>query len=150
MTTPLVTEYGVHWNFFFSLVGVSLLKFFIRNVGGDSRSVIVLFVAYEAWVELCGGREWILGAKRDGGFVDQNREGVLGLGGYLLLSMGAEEVFGSLIWRGNKGFKVKQLQRSLLTSLAIALSIHLKFRLPVRFCDMNSLMLTPQLFRLAA
>ena len=81
MTTPLVTEYGVHWNFFFSLVGVSLLKFFIRNVGGDSRSVIVLFVAYEAWVELCGGREWILGAKRDGGFVDQNREGVLGLGG---------------------------------------------------------------------
>ena len=143
-----MTEYGVHWNFFFSLFSVSLLKYFFTSllecraipscVGGGSNRysgrlllllATVAHVFHESWLVGYGGREYVFREGRgDLGIVDDNREGLLGIGGYLLLSVWAEEVLGGDLWRRSKTTPASpssSLRCKLLSLLLLSLGGHI-------------------------
>ncbi|TDH72124.1 hypothetical protein CCR75_004555 [Bremia lactucae] len=70
-----VTEYGVHWNFYFTLAGVYLVYSLLRACGKWAVSPIVaLLIAFD----------YILESPRNS-LLSQNREGILSLAGYTSL-----------------------------------------------------------------
>ncbi|CAI5731491.1 unnamed protein product [Peronospora destructor] len=84
-----VSEYGVHWNFYFTLAGVYLVYCVLRAVGKWTTSpVVALMVAlgYQMYLSQYGGEEYILNAPRNS-LMSQNREGILSLAGYTSLYM---------------------------------------------------------------
>ncbi|MCJ1309627.1 Glucosaminyl phosphatidylinositol (GlcN-PI) nositol acylation protein [Agyrium rufum] len=88
-----VTEYGVHWNFFFTLallppfVVVSQLLFSL--VPSYSVLAILLSVAYEAALELTNLKAYILAAPRKD-LLSQNREGIFSFCGYLAIYLAGQ------------------------------------------------------------
>ncbi|CAM9360603.1 unnamed protein product [Chrysoparadoxa australica] len=97
-----VTEYGVHWNFFVTLICVRLALVLIKCLLATRQAVVAALacmVAYQ-WL-LCrdGGRltEWVVSGPRDS-FFAQNREGFIGILGFTSILLLAEEV-GSLCVR---------------------------------------------------
>eukprot|EP01119_Soliformovum_irregulare_P017563 TRINITY_DN5242_c0_g1_i2.p1 TRINITY_DN5242_c0_g1~~TRINITY_DN5242_c0_g1_i2.p1 ORF type:complete len:293 (+),score=44.52 TRINITY_DN5242_c0_g1_i2:501-1379(+) len=80
-----VTEYGVHWNFFFTLAFVSLLVGIV-NVSSDKLSLAGLFIifVYQLCLSKFGLAEYIIHHSRDNLF-SQNREGILSIFGYAAL-----------------------------------------------------------------
>ncbi|KAE9014571.1 hypothetical protein PF011_g7983 [Phytophthora fragariae] len=95
-----VSEYGVHWNFFFTLAGVYLVYSLLRAFGkwASGPAVAILIASgYQVYLSQFGGEEYILDAPRDT-LMSQNREGILSLAGYTslyLLSVYAGEcIFG--------------------------------------------------------
>lgn len=84
-----VTEYGKHWNFFFSLAAVRLLSTLVLRVVRDTRSVwvtsVVISILYEGALTL-GLADWILSphTNRDD-LISANREGLSSSLGYLAL-----------------------------------------------------------------
>lgn len=90
-----VSEYGVHWNFFFTLVAVNLIVSAI-NPRHDLCFVsgLVLLVAYQTFLSVFGGNEYLLGTGR-ANLIDQNKEGIWSSVGYVCLFL-----FGSHIgWK---------------------------------------------------
>lgn len=82
-----VTEYGVHWNFYFTLAGVYLVYSLLRACGKWAVSPIVaLLIAfgYQLYLSQFGGEYYILESPRDS-LLSQNREGILSLAGYTSL-----------------------------------------------------------------
>ncbi|KAF1790247.1 GWT1 protein [Phytophthora cactorum] len=78
-----VSEYGVHWNFFFTLAGVYLVYSFLRVFGRWASSPVVailIALGYQVYLSHYGGEEYILDAPRDN-LMSQNREGILSLAG---------------------------------------------------------------------
>ena len=75
------SEYGTHWNFYFTLCAIGLGSYFL---GGwrERCAVLVVLAAYQAWLSTMGGQEYVQGPGRDSGLFYMNREGVLGLPGY--------------------------------------------------------------------
>lgn len=77
-----VAEYGVHWNFFFTLAGVTLLTSVIRIPARASGLLgVVVLVAYQAWLS-SGLNEYLLSPERGPGLVSLNKEGVYSTLGY--------------------------------------------------------------------
>jgi len=77
------SEYGVHWNFFFTLAVVAIVATALDL--GQQASVavgVVLLVAYELLLTVGGFAEYILHAPRTGLF-SANREGIMSCAGYL-------------------------------------------------------------------
>ncbi|TMW57331.1 hypothetical protein Poli38472_003256 [Pythium oligandrum] len=82
-----VSEYGVHWNFYFTLAGVYLLFSVFELFGSWATSPVLagfLSVGYQVYLSQYGGEDFILNAPRDTIF-SQNREGILSLIGYTAL-----------------------------------------------------------------
>jgi glucosaminylphosphatidylinositol acyltransferase len=78
-----VTEYGVHWNFYFTLGGVYVLFSGLQVFGAFATSPVtaaLLGVGYQIYLTYFGGEDFILHAPRDTLF-EQNREGILSLFG---------------------------------------------------------------------
>ena len=116
-----VSEYGVHWNFFFSLLVVTVVgDVFTWGVVRSKRSSVVLFVCglvlagHNFWLSRGGGKEYILDSPRDLGFASANREGIFGCFGYLLLRIVTEETIHHAMWNGNENKTVTK--RLLLTT----------------------------------
>lgn len=84
-----VSEYGVHWNFYFTLAGVYLVYSFLRGFGKwacGPIAAILIAVSYQVYLSHFGGEEYILNAPRHN-LMSQNREGILSLAGYTSLYM---------------------------------------------------------------
>jgi phosphatidylinositol glycan class W len=83
-----VTEYGVHWNFFFTIFFVTLfstlLNFFMRQSFLTLLSTFILFV-YQFCLELLNLSFYIINAPRYTNFFSMNREGFCGLCGFFFL-----------------------------------------------------------------
>jgi len=95
-----ITEYGLHWNFFFSLFFVKVLGSLFVPLLPDGKALwigaVSIAVLYEGL--LCFGLvDWLLSEEERVGLLDSNREGVFSLLGYLALYLAgvswAKEIF---------------------------------------------------------
>jgi phosphatidylinositol glycan class W len=77
----IVTEYGVHWNFFFTIASVSL---FVNILGQTTWNFTlgIFFALLHQFLLYYGLQSYILGPIRDS-FIDQNKEGICTLLGYI-------------------------------------------------------------------
>ncbi|KAL3497812.1 hypothetical protein ACH5RR_040544 [Cinchona calisaya] len=77
-----VGEYGVHWNFFFTLAGVAILTSLI-NVPSRYCGVLGFFVLVGYQFFLSHGlNEYLLSDKRGADVISQNKEGIFSIFGY--------------------------------------------------------------------
>lgn len=83
-----VTEYGVHWNFFFTLgflpPFVALCHSAFAMVRSYEILALVVGIAYEAMLDFTRLKAYIFTAPRDN-LLSQNREGIFSLFGYLAI-----------------------------------------------------------------
>ena len=102
-----VTEYGVHWNFFFTLAVVmavpALISFTNLPPVRPAAVSAGLLLVYELILKL-GIESWILGDSPRDGFISANREGLFSLLGYLALYYAALEL-GDCIRKPRTTFK---------------------------------------------
>lgn len=82
-----VTEYGVHWNFFFTLgllpvVGIAL-KPLQRFIGWTPLALVIAMIQQFALTKL-GLESWIMSPSRIG-LIGMNKEGIVSLPGYLAI-----------------------------------------------------------------
>jgi len=77
------SEYGVHWNFFFTIAVVAMTSS-AADLGPSACAISGLLVLsiYQLFLSSAGGAEYILTAPRVGMF-SANREGILGCAGHL-------------------------------------------------------------------
>jgi phosphatidylinositol glycan class W len=87
-----VSEYGMHWNFFMTLAGITLLASALSIPLSYSALVAsFILVAYHYLLEGMGVAQWIIEAPRDT-FFSQNREGILSCWGYFALYLFGQQV----------------------------------------------------------
>ena len=87
-----MTEYGVHWNFFFTLALLPLIYTFIKFATGNIDNlfwifgigVFILTLAYQSLLTLTPLEHWIINDTLRDNIFSMNREGILGLIGALL------------------------------------------------------------------
>lgn len=81
------SEYGLHWNFFFTLAAVAAATSACERIGARSLTLggLALLCAHQAAL-LLGLSEYVMHAPRVG-WLAANKEGVVSLPGYLGLSM---------------------------------------------------------------
>ncbi|MGH0167775.1 UNVERIFIED_CONTAM: hypothetical protein FKN15_053667 [Acipenser sinensis] len=86
-----VSEYGVHWNFFFTLAIVRVVASLLLTFFPANKSWIVslaIGAIYQTTLELTELKAFILhGSDRTGGFLSANREGVFSVIGYVAIYM---------------------------------------------------------------
>ncbi|XP_062815444.1 phosphatidylinositol-glycan biosynthesis class W protein [Anolis carolinensis] len=94
-----VSEYGVHWNFFFTLAAVRMGASLLLAVFPIHKAWVVaamLAVVYECFLDLLPLKAFILhgGDGNDSrvGFLNANREGIFSVVGYLAIYMASVQV----------------------------------------------------------
>jgi glucosaminylphosphatidylinositol acyltransferase len=82
-----ISEYGVHWNFFFTLSATALASALLPLRGARAAAAAAaLAAAHQAALSLTGLTAWLEPAERDmGSLVEANKEGLCSLPGYLAL-----------------------------------------------------------------
>lgn len=84
-----VTEYGVHWNFFFTLAFLAPFVEVIENITVLVPSyeilTLLLCVAYQILLDSTSLTSYILLSPRGSDLLSQNREGVFSFAGYLAI-----------------------------------------------------------------
>ncbi|KAJ6120939.1 hypothetical protein N7523_005219 [Penicillium sp. IBT 18751x] len=119
-----VTEYGVHWNFFFTLGFLppfveifDTLSTFIPSYEALAMGICIL---YQVVLESTDLKSWILISPRGSDLISKNREGIFSFVGYLAIFLAGRGVGIRIIPRGNSANKTAQQGRiSVLTSLGL-------------------------------
>ncbi|KAL1200656.1 hypothetical protein V5N11_019842 [Cardamine amara subsp. amara] len=77
-----VTEYGVHWNFFFTLAGISILTSFV-NIPAKYCGILgfTVLAGYQTWL-VSGLNTYLLSDERGTDIISKNKEGVFSILGY--------------------------------------------------------------------
>ncbi|KAG9445957.1 hypothetical protein H6P81_012085 [Aristolochia fimbriata] len=77
-----VGEYGVHWNFFFTLAAISLLTSILSIHSRYSGLLgILILIGYQIFL-MCGLNNYLLSNERTKNIVSQNKEGLFSIFGY--------------------------------------------------------------------
>ncbi|KAI9764865.1 MAG: Glucosaminyl phosphatidylinositol (GlcN-PI) nositol acylation protein [Geoglossum simile] len=88
-----VTEYGVHWNFFFTLgflpPFVALFQSIFAYIPSYALLSLLLSIAYQVALDGTGLKAYVLTAKRTN-LLSQNREGVFSFFGYLAIFLAGQ------------------------------------------------------------
>ncbi|XP_063152778.1 phosphatidylinositol-glycan biosynthesis class W protein isoform X2 [Candoia aspera] len=94
-----VTEYGMHWNFFFTLAAVRMAASLLLTAFPAHKAWIVammLAVVYECFLDITPLKMFILhgsnGQDSRTGFLNANREGIFSVIGYLAIYMASVQV----------------------------------------------------------
>ncbi|KAG8451116.1 hypothetical protein GDO86_003399 [Hymenochirus boettgeri] len=94
-----VSEYGIHWNFFFTLANVRVLGSLLLAILPAKNSWIVaatIVLSYQAVLEYTSLKEFIFyGSDGNGtrvGFFNANREGIVSVIGYVAIYMAGVQV----------------------------------------------------------
>ncbi|NWU52285.1 PIGW protein, partial [Dromas ardeola] len=126
------SEYGVHWNFFFTLALVRLAASLLLAIFPKNKSWIIainLAVLYQLTLNTTSLKMFILHGSngRDSrvGFLNANREGLLSLFGYLAIYLASVQVGLCLLKCRNsvKGW-IEAARFLLLTALVLFLFLH--------------------------
>ncbi|XP_072991598.1 uncharacterized protein At4g17910 isoform X2 [Typha latifolia] len=77
-----VGEYGVHWNFFFTLAAVSILTSFI-SIHPKYCGIfgVIVLTGYQTCL-LCGLSEYLISNERNANIISANKEGLFSIFGY--------------------------------------------------------------------
>ncbi|KAI0976552.1 GWT1-domain-containing protein [Xylaria arbuscula] len=90
-----VTEYGVHWNFFFTLgflpPFVAISQSVLKVIPSYAALAIILGIAYQVILESTSLKAFILTAPRTGLF-SMNREGICSFVGYLAIFLTGQDL----------------------------------------------------------
>jgi phosphatidylinositol glycan class W len=90
-----VTEYGVHWNFFFTLgflpPFVAISHSVLKVIPSQAALAIILGAAYQAILETTPLKAFILVAPRTD-LISMNREGICSFVGYLAIFLAGEDM----------------------------------------------------------
>ena len=88
-----VTEYGVHWNFFFTLAllppSVALFHSLFAVMPSYAILALILGSSYQALLEFTSLKAYVLTAQRTG-LLSKNREGVFSFFGYLAIFLAGQ------------------------------------------------------------
>lgn len=119
-----VTEYGVHWNFFFTL---GFLPPFVEIF--DSLTVLIpsyetlsisIAIIYQVLLESTDLKAYILISPRGEDLISKNREGIFSFLGYLAIFLAGRGVGARIIPRGTSSIKSpQQARKSVLISLTL-------------------------------
>lgn len=121
-----VTEYGMHWNFFFTLAllppFVALFRSFSAMITLTAPLALLLSCIYQALLEFTSLKVYILTAPRTD-LLSQNREGVFSFWGYLAIFLTGQAVGFDVLPRNLRGVSKSApgsvQRRSLLLRLVI-------------------------------
>lgn len=115
-----VTEYGVHWNFFFTLgflpPFMALFQSAFAYVPSYAGLAVLLGVAYQVALEFTGLKAYVLTAPRVD-LLSQNREGVFSFFGYLAVFL-AGQGMGMVVMPRGSGSGSEERKKLLLTMSA--------------------------------
>lgn len=116
-----VTEYGVHWNFFFTLAAlppfVAVFQAALRFVPSYAALALLLAVTYQVVLETTGLKAYILAAPRVD-LLSQNREGVFSFVGYLAIFLTGQDAGMYVLPRSINGRGGGGARTTLLLTLA--------------------------------
>ncbi|XP_027921855.1 uncharacterized protein At4g17910 isoform X1 [Vigna unguiculata] len=115
-----VGEYGVHWNFFFTLAAVSILTSFI-NISPQYCGVIgsLLLVGYQFCL-VQGLNHYLLSDERGVDILSQNKEGIFSIFGYWGMYLLGVYIGNSLIFGSHSsGFRSSRWVRMRVWALSI-------------------------------
>jgi len=96
-----VSEYGVHWNFFLTLAVIQLATSALHTVFPHkalSPLALIVLVLYQMQLSVNGLTEYMFTAPREGSLIAQNREGILGVIGFLCLYLIGEQIGTWTVW----------------------------------------------------
>ncbi len=114
-----VTEYGVHWNFFFTLALLPPFVALFQSVSAWKYSAalvsILCSVTYEAVLDFTRLKAYILTAPRTD-LLSQNREGVFSFWGYLAIFL-AGQAIGFRLFIREQEFAATEQRKRMLWSL---------------------------------
>jgi hypothetical protein len=81
-----ISEYGIHWNFFFTLAAVKFISSVLITLWPRRTLLmsITISIGYECLLGM-GLQEWALSSSPRNDFITANREGILSLPGYISL-----------------------------------------------------------------
>lgn len=129
-----VSEYGMHWNFFMTLAGITLLVTAISvPLSYSSLLASFILIVYHYVLEGMGVAQWIIEAPRDN-FFSQNREGILSCWGYFAIYLFGQHIGAYLMQPRTK----KQWWRALAYLVAGGLILWLAAFLCLYFLDMQA------------
>eukprot|EP00850_Spirogloea_muscicola_P009538 SM000053S17495 [mRNA] locus=s53:585978:591223:- [translate_table: standard] len=88
-----VGEYGVHWNFFFTLAAVALITQALP-LAADRATIcaVTVLLGYQTALSGFGWSEYLNSAKRGPGLLSLNKEGIASCLGYLALFLASVQV----------------------------------------------------------
>ncbi|KAJ1895607.1 Glucosaminyl phosphatidylinositol (GlcN-PI) nositol acylation protein [Kickxella alabastrina] len=129
-----VSEYGTHWNFFFTLGFLPIFVPLGLHVYSDLRvTSTVLVVAYQAVYSLTPFGDWLENADRTG-LVSANREGVFSFIGYLAMFLMGMSL-GSEILSDVRTFKERRMR--LVSVLGVWTTACISFMLASFVCGIE-------------
>ncbi|KAJ5682743.1 hypothetical protein N7462_005908 [Penicillium macrosclerotiorum] len=119
-----VTEYGVHWNFFFTLgllpPFVEIFDTLTALIPSYEALALLISVAYQVALESTDLKTYILVSPRGPDLFSKNREGIFSFLGYLAIFLAGRGVGTRVIPRGTSPTKSpQQARKSVLVSLVL-------------------------------
>lgn len=130
-----VREYGVHWNFFFTLAFVALFTEVCKLIRCDNAVFgVILLASYQTL--LWGGIEGILLSKRRSNIFLANKEGLCSSVGMLAMSLVSRDI-GRVLFRSSKP-PLKTVLISAASAIFLAVYFALKIFFPPSRCFANA------------
>ncbi|KAI2791125.1 GPI-anchored wall transfer protein 1 [Penicillium oxalicum] len=125
-----VTEYGVHWNFFFTLgflpPFVEVFDSLTALIPSYEALAVIIAIAYQVALESTNLKSYILVSPRGPDLLSKNREGVFSFLGYLAIFLAGRGVGTRIIPRGTSSTQTpRQARNSVITSLGIQVAFWL-------------------------
>lgn len=120
-----ITEYGVHWNFFFTLAICKLTSTIFLLISSNALFLSILTICSHELFLTIGLQDWVFGNTDRNNFLNANREGISSSLGYVSLYLFA--VYLKNVLKNNKftrGDIVKKLATSALLLIIITLVIN--------------------------
>lgn len=78
-----VTEYGVHWNFFFTIAVCKIMSLFFLYLSNQALILSIVLLIVHEYVLYHGLQDWVFGDSRRDSLLSANREGLSSSLGYV-------------------------------------------------------------------